>query len=178
MYRSLCIVFCPFVFFLSLCCLFLFDLLILITTMISLNVYSYKIDLLLKCIVPLLKLRASGSGNLMSKGFNFLDFQSFDSELNRWRLFQKHVVLTKLDIYVICVYCRRKVELPGKHHNIAVSHYGKWFVLMISERIDQLKQVCISLYIQKQLLNITFAHFRDFGSKIIRSTLVSSLQGW
>ena len=35
------------------------------------------------------------------KTLNYLAFQSFDFERTRWRLFQKRVVRTKFDIYVI-----------------------------------------------------------------------------
>ena len=39
-------------------------------------------------------------GFLASKDFNYLAFKYFDFEGTRWRLFQKRVVCTKLDIYV------------------------------------------------------------------------------
>ena len=70
-YRFLCIVFCRLLLvFLSLffwpqCCLF-FDLLLLITTLASSEFSSYKIHLLLKFIVSLLKLRPSDLGHEMS----------------------------------------------------------------------------------------------------------------
>jgi hypothetical protein len=55
------------------------DLLLLITNLVTLEFSSYKIHLLLKFIVLLLKLRPLGSGNLMSilavlfRTFSFLD---------------------------------------------------------------------------------------------------------
>jgi hypothetical protein len=39
-------------------------------------------------------------GFIAPKSLNDLAFQSFDFENTWWRLFQKHVVRTKLDIYV------------------------------------------------------------------------------
>ena len=38
---------------------------------------------------------------------NYLDFQSFDCDRSRRRLFQKHVVRTKLDLYINNIYLRQ-----------------------------------------------------------------------
>jgi hypothetical protein len=40
-------------------------------------------------------------GLLAPKTLNYLAFQYFDLSVTWWRLFQKHVVRTKFDIYVL-----------------------------------------------------------------------------
>ena len=59
---------------------------------------------------PILAILFRPFGFIAPKTLNYLAFQSFDLEITWWRLFQKRVMRTKLDIYVFILFLLSKIK--------------------------------------------------------------------